>query len=259
MKRFFVLLFALCASSAMAQVPFGHFSYTFTNAPLWDATGTYATTNTADGFTDTASSDIIVAANGALSGVRTDKFDDGSITADVDGTLTGKVSGKGAAVTGKLKDNGPASGVYDGVSFTGNAKGSAAVTFDSDALTLITRGSWKISADHKSKSFQGTETNALPAGVNGDWTLETDITSTNADKLAGTGTVTLSNDRTFTYTLSGTYKATTETAKLKLIGATNEVGYAVGSSLSLTTTGTNMVLQTLKGKVLGQSPAFTAP
>ncbi|MGD1020185.1 MAG: hypothetical protein ABSA12_12810 [Verrucomicrobiia bacterium] len=253
MKRFFVLLFALSAGSAMAQVPIGTFTYVFTNATaaLWDPTGTYTTTNTADGFTDYASSDIIVAANGALSGERTDEFTNGSdTTVDIDGTLTGKVSGKGGAVTGKLTDNGPASGVYQGHSFTGGiAKGSATETLDLGALTLITAGSWKVSADHRSASFRGTETNALPAGISGDWTLETDITSTNADKLAGTGTVTLHSGRAFTYEITGTYKPTTGLAKLTLIGATN----AFGSGLSLTTTGTNMDWQSLKVKLLGQS------
>jgi hypothetical protein len=81
--------------------------------------------------------------------------------------------------------------------------------------------------------------------------LDTDITAT-ADKLSGTGTLTLFNSRDFTYQITGSYSTTTEDAKLKLVGETD----AVGTSISLTTHGTAMDLTALKGKVLGQKPTL---
>jgi len=87
--------------------------------------------------------------------------------------------------------------------------------------------------------------------MNGDWTLDTSIAA-GGDKLTGTGILTLSNGRMLSYQITGSYKTTSEIAKLKLVG----VGEAARTSFSLATQGTNMVLTALKGKVLGQKPAF---
>ena len=64
--------------------------------------------------------------------------------------------------------------------------------------------------------------------------------------------MTLDDDRTFTYQIIGTYTAKSGVSKLKLVGESD----AIGSSLSITTQGTNMDLTALKGKVLGQTPTI---
>ena len=125
------------------------------------------------------------------------------------------------------------------------------MTIDPDTLTVLVDGSIKECVFGKCETTPESFTYTLPEGMTGDWTLETDIAAT-ANKLAGTGTLTLSNDRAFTYTITGSYNTKSQAAKLKLVGQ----GDAVGTSVSLTTHGTNMVLTTLKGKLLGQKPTY---
>jgi hypothetical protein len=251
MKHLFVLLFAFCAVSATAQVvPSGHFSYSFTNPPLWDVTGTYSLNGTSNGVTDNATFVITNAASGQITGTQTETLSDGSITLNVSSAVSGKLSVKAGAVAASLKSTGTFSGT-----FSGTAKGKSTETIVSSNLTIAANVSEAlIIPGHGSRKFSATATASLPGGMDGDWSLDTDIT-TNGTKLAGTGTLTLSNDRTLTYLISGTYNTQTEVAKLKLTGQ----GAALKTSFSLSTQGTNMVLTAIKGKVLGQKPTLTVP
>ena len=122
-------------------------------------------------------------------------------------------------------------------------------SLDADALTVVSTGTINVCPEHsKCKSFSGTAIYALPAGMNGDWTLDTDIGSAGT-KLTGTGTITLSNGRELGYQITGSYNSKSQSSKLKLVGE----GDAVGTSLSLTTQGAGMDLTALKAKVLGQT------
>lgn len=189
-------------------------------------------------------------ANGSVTGERQDQFVEGPNTADVNGAITGKVSIKGRVPTGTLKETGTVTGVFQSQDYTGTAKGSSTVTLDVSSSNVVTTGEIKISPKGgQSVTFAGTETYPLSTGVNGDWNLDTDITAT-ADKLSGTGTLTLDTGRAFTYQVIGSYSTSSGVAKLKLVGESD----AIGSSLSLTTQGTEMSLTALKGKVLGQKP-----
>lgn len=257
MKQFrylFVLLFALSAASAMAQAPSGLFTYVFTNTPLYDASGIYTNTIDTNDFTDTVIADITVSANGSVTGTRQDQIVEGSNTADIHGTITGKTSDKSGVLSGKLKETGTVTGVYEGEDYTGAAKGSSTVTLEisSTSSNVVDAGSVTISVKGaKSVTFAGESTTPLPASATGHWTLDNDITAT-GDKLSGTGTLTLDNGRTLTYQIIGTYTAKSGVSKVKLVGESD----ATGSSLSLTTTGNGMALTGLKGKVLGQTPTI---
>ena len=247
MKRFLVLLFVFCAVPAIAQVPTGAFTYVFTNTPLWDVTGNYSLSGSSNGVTDNATFVITNAANGKITGTQTETLNDGSFTIHVASAVTGKISVKGGAAAARIKSTGTFSGT-----FSGTAKGKSTATVDPDALTVLVNFSEKLRpAGHSGVTFSASASTSLPAGMTGDWTLDTDIT-TNGTKLAGTGTLTLSNGRTLEYQISGSYNTQTEVAKLKLVGE----GDATKTSLSLTTQGANMDLTALKGKVLGQKPVF---
>ena len=251
MKHFFVLLFACCAVSASAQVPFGTFSYVFTNAPLWDASGSYSLTGTSNGITDHATFVISNAANGLVTGTTTETINDGSLTVHVASTVTGKISIKAGVAGASLKSSGTLT--VSGVD--GTAKGKSTVTIDPDALELVAHVTETLTIHGRgSDKFSASATAPLPAGMDGDWALDTDITSTNHNKLAGTGTLTLSNGRALVFALTGSYSPKNGVGKLKLAGAKGSD--AGGASLTLTTDGTNMVLTVLKGKVLGQKPAI---
>jgi hypothetical protein len=249
LKHVFVFLIVLWAVSATAQVvPSGPFSYSFTNTPLWDVSGNYTNHITANGHADTVIMHLTQSATGKITGTRTDSI---SGYADITTTITGKVTSKGGVAGGKVKMTGTVTA--DG--YTGPAKGKATATVDPSGLTVTMAGSEKLCVNtpigRRCETVSAVSTSALPAGVNGDWTLDTDITAT-ADALSGTGTLTLAGGRDFTYQITGSYNTTSELAKLKLVGETD----AVGTSLSLTTHGTGMDLTALKGKVLGQKPVF---
>ena len=250
MKCLSVLLSAFCAVSAMAQVPSGPFSYVFTNTPLWDVTGTYHLSGTSNGVTVTATFVMTNSAAGAITGTQTEVLNDGSITLTVDDTVTGKISVKAGEAVASLKSSGPVTGTLSG---TAKGKSTASVVESNLTVEVAFSEALKLQAGSvkASRKFAAVVSTALPAGMDGDWTLDTDIT-TNGTKLAGTGTLTLSNGRFFNYLITGSYNTGTEVAKLKLAGQ----GVAAKTSLSLTTEGTNMVLTTLKGKVLGQKPTL---
>jgi len=170
-------------------------------------------------------------AKGAVTGTRTDSVADGS---KVSAKITGNVTVKKGVVGASLKISGTASA--DG--YTGPATGTSTATLDLPDRSLDVAGKFKLCV----KTPRGTKCE----------TLETDITAV-ATKLSGTGTLTLSTGRVFTYKIvGGSYKTTTGVAKLNLIGQSA----ASGTSLSLTTHGVGMDLTALKGNLLGQKPVF---
>ena len=244
MKRLLVFLIALGAISAKAQVPSGTFTYVFTNEPLWDVTGTYALNGSSNGVTDNAIFVITNSAKGAITGTQTETLNDGSITVNVHSIVTGKISVKAGATVASLKSAGTFSG-----SLSGTARGKSTETIVESNLTIVANVSESLSARGHNKKFAATTSASLPAGMDGDWQLDTAITNA-VNKLSGTGTLTLSNGRDFTYQITGNFNTKTGVAKLKLKGQ----GDALGTSISMTTEGTNMDLTVLKGKVLGQKP-----
>jgi hypothetical protein len=249
MKRLLVFLLVVCAVPAIAQVPSGAFSYVFTNTPLWDTTGSYTDTNVANTVVTMAQQ---LSAKGVITGTLTETYYVSSANNfDAIGPIAGKASVKSGVAGGSWTESGTMTGVNGGVAYTGTYTGKGTATIDPTALTMLVTGPIKECINRRCETTAGSETYTLPAGMTGDWALDTDITAA-AKKLSGTGTLTLSNDRAFTYQITGSYNTRSGVAKLKLVGQ----GDAVGTSLSLTTHGTNMVLTTLKGKLLGQKPTY---
>lgn len=249
MKRLLVLLFVLGAVPAIAQVPSGLFSYVFTNTPLWDTTGSYTNDSVTNAIVIV---DLQESDGGVVTGTLWESYDaDSANNFIATGPITGKASGKSGVVGASWKESGAMTGVDDGEGYTGTYTAKGTVTIDPTTLTMLVAGPLKECVDGRCETTATSETYTLPAGMTGDWALETDITAA-ANKLTGTGTLTLSSERAFTYTITGSYNTKSEVAKLKLVGQ----GDAVGTSLSLTTHGTDMVLTALKGKVLGQKPTY---
>jgi hypothetical protein len=263
LKRFFVLLFVSGAVSATAAVPSGDFHYVFTNnAPLWDVTGTYHLSGTSNGATDHATFVISNAANGAITGTQTEVLNDGTITVDAYNKVTGKIGVKAGIPSAKLKSSGTITASDTDGSENGTAKGKSTASIVESNLTVEVAFTEAFKLKHfGSKKFSAVVSTALLGGMTGDWTLDTTITNNvdKVDKLGGTGTLTLSNGRTFTYQITGSYSEKSELAKLKLAGARGTA--AAGTSLSLITTNAGageaeMTLTTLKGKILGQKPTI---
>jgi len=247
LKYSLALLFAFCAVSATAQVPSGTFSYVFTNTPLWDTTGSFTNNSTAD---TVVILDQQQSAKGLITGTLTETYFLSSADNFISsGPITAKGTVKSGVVGASLKESGTMTGVRSGVAFTATYTGKGTATLDPTALTILVTGPIKECIGKQCQTTVVSVTYTLPADMTGNWTLDTDLTAT-GKKLSGTGTLTLSNDRSLTYLITGSYNTKSEVAKLKLVGQ----GDAVGTSFSLSTQGTNMVLTTLKGKVLGQTP-----
>ncbi len=245
MKCFLSLLIVLCAVPAIAQVPSGHFNYAFTNPALWDLSGIY--TN------NTVTNDVVIAtfeqeASGVLTGARTETYVSGADHAEGTGSLTGRVKTKSGVVGATISSKGEISGVSGGVSYIANFTTKGTATLAPSTLTIFTSGTIRVCVVG-GKCESDTQGYSLPLaeGMTGDWTLDLNVVPT-GNKLGGTGTLTLSNGRVFSYQIIGSYKTTSQVAKLKLVGE----GDATGTSLSLTTQGAAMDLTGLKSKSLGR-------
>ena len=99
---------------------------------------------------------------------------------------------------------------------------------------------------HVTVPFRTTVQTALPAGMNGTWTLAFDV-SPYGNRCTGTGSVTLSSGKTLPVAVTGSYAPKTGVSKLTLKGA--------GINLSLTGLLQNgqITMQKLTGKALGQT------
>lgn len=235
--------------NAFKVVPTGQFTYTFTNSPLWDVSGSY--TNNTD-TNDVVISTMDCQANGQITGLRSEAYVNGADHATGSGPITGKMFGRAGVVGASLKESEGLTGVSGGVAYTANVSGKAAMTVDPSSLTLLDSDSIRTCVvGGKCESLTETVSLPLPVGITGDWTLETDIAA-DGDNLTGTGTLTLSNGRVLSYQVVGSYNPASQLARLKLIGT----GDTAGSSLSLTTQGTVMDITAVKGKVLGQTLTY---
>jgi hypothetical protein len=124
---------------------------------------------------------------------------------------------------------------------------------------------YSLSADgHAEKGSRSTGTGAvsfpLPSDVTGDWQLTLDLTPTvvkKETKYTGTAEVVTSVQDDLSFTVTGTYSATKDVSDLTLKGT----GSAAGTSLTLviSTSGSTMNLESVKGKLYGQSLSYTAP
>ena len=90
-----------------------------------------------------------------------------------------------------------------------------------------------------------------PLATDGNWTLQVNIVPS-GDKLSGTASVVLSNGESIEFDLDGRYLARGQRAKLVLKGA----GDDTGAALALTLVGADMELESLRGRIGGQSVRF---
>jgi hypothetical protein len=213
--------------------------YAFANTPLWDVSGNY-TNATSEGTVTLYQLILQHYANGQVTGSRTEMYGSNSCFSEGGYSVTGRSFGKA-----------PTFGIRY-TFLTGNAKPRVTATVVPSSLMLSESYSERVCVKGgKYVSTAEADEMSLPDGMNGDWSLILDTTA-EGRKVTGTATITLSNGRTLSYQVSGSYNTTSQVAKLKLVGE----GDATGSSLSLATHGTGMDLTALKGKVLGQSLTF---
>ena len=186
----------------------------------------------------------------------------GDLTGNMTASGTVKSSGAVTRVTMKLLLSGSGNIEGNDVVFTASATYNSEI--DSADGELVGSGSGKITAKNLTTGKQKSESGSLgkdltmelPASATGDWNLTLNLT-TNKTKYTGAATVMTSTGVAANYTATGSYTAKKDTSKITLKGT----GLSKGSSLSLliSTVGANLTVDTLSGKVLGQSIKFKAP
>jgi len=251
----------LATTGSMAS---GDYTFDFNGAfPVWDVSGSYSGNIGSDFDVDYS---VTVESSGKFTGAGTVSRDDGSGnvltgSATVSGRLTNsgtltrvaltvQVSGAGTAKFGPIKR---------AVTFAGTVKLAAEIDAAGGEL-FLTGGSAGIRLTDKATGIKISQTFAFPAGasfslppdVTGDWNLAMNL-APEGNKYSGTATVRSSTGATLDLTAAGSYSPVTGSSKLKLNGG--------GCSLSLVvlTSGTDLNIQSMKGKLFGQHLNIPAP
>lgn len=111
----------------------------------------------------------------------------------------------------------------------GEGKGNA-------SIAKLGKSAMEISLDHP-----------MPAGMTGAWMLQCTVVPLN--KVSGGARITLANQRSLAYQLTGKYTLSTDQSQVKLKG----LGSASGTKLSLKLGGDSAQLLEMDGKVLSQT------
>ncbi len=218
------------------------------NTPLWDISGEYGDLGSL-GLGPELVFTISEDSSGNFTGSGNSLF--GGVT------VTGKVLGSSArtGVTMAVAASGNSAGIdfqakvkakfiVDGANHNLVVSGGSAAISETDVLT----GKKSI---HFMALTQG-DTLELPAHDSGDWSLTMKLTPSGA-KYTGTATIDTAAGTEVTLTVKGTYSARTDTSKLTL--------KADGSTLNLvvSTSGPNITVHSISGKVFGQSLKIVNP
>jgi hypothetical protein len=243
--------------------------------PLWDASGGY--TNVVDLFSFEYT--LNEATSGKLTGAG--KFTCVGTFDDVDFnvtngavTATGKVTGSSTApkVSLTLSGSGTGTAVYRGIplkvtkfketsTFNGELDGTNREVIGNISATVNV--TFLDTAVRRSESVSRTETYhdvvfSLPKDATGAWYLTLNLTPDGTKKYnKGSATILTSTGDTASFTATGTYSSKTDTSAIQV----NGTGLSNGSSLSLgiSTSGTNLTIETLSGNMFGQSIKYKAP
>lgn len=241
-KGLLATLFIFCAGGSLFASD-SHIYDLSGIAPIWDISGTYS--EDLDGL----SLDLVFVQDGKGKiggGGSVSSFEDGlNISADmvVKGSL--KQSKGVATVKMTVKYKGIVTDGTQSIKFSASQKINAEI--DSELLQMT--GTMSTSMSMAGYKFSETEywEEDLPAGMDGACTLELNPVTT-AKGISGEGTISLSNLETVNFDLKG--KEKNGIVKLKLKGS--KASGDSGASLSVEIEGYSGVLESIKGKVMGQ-------
>ena len=235
-----ILLTANCALSAPVL-----YSFSGAELPLIDISGTYSTNidYTQEEYT------IMHSPQGRLTVPFLGHYDDGSVLLDFDGTLHGRVAATESdfrmTINGRMHFAGVAMGrpvsgsARMRVSMHPDATGQQVVGQQSVTVCIPNRG---CRSERQTISFPITTSDP----TEGDWTLSLEVTNAN-HRVIGTAVATLSNHRTVSFTVQGSFSEKKGLHRLRLRGADEAKG--VGLTL---TANAEMELQSLNGRLFGQ-------
>ena len=251
-----IALIALLAPRSFATMADGQYKFEFNgNINIYDISGTYSE----DALGIDVEYTINVDPTGHIEGQGSAHYEDGFDYLDADFTLTGSIKTSGAVTRVKITIHMAGGGVVQGYDAFFKATVKEKLEVDRGSLELVGTESGSVSVSvpgvgHRSVRIPATDVALdLPDGVDGSWTLDVGVTP-EGTKFIGTGTVELSNGRTVEFTITGSYVASKDLSKLKLMATDANPGPKI--KLSVTTDGFDAVLNLIKGKVLGQKFSF---
>jgi hypothetical protein len=245
MKKLFLASLTLTALTAFSQAPTGQIPFIFTNAPLWDFSGLY-TNGVQD---DVVTVQFVHAANGAISGTRTEIATNATENLYGSAFVTGRVFSTPQAVGFIVRPyKETLSGTINGRPVLAQVSAHGRVVLIPALLSFQTESVGKVCViGGRCVTLNQSSQISLPAGMDGTWTLELGI-SDSGNKLIGSAAVVLSNHRVLNYTVSGSYGPNRQTSVMRLIGS----GDTQGSWMVITIQGPTGHLTSLSGNVLGQ-------
>lgn len=238
-------LLVLIPTLSYAEVPSGHYSNHLGQAgtDIWDLSGTYSLT---DGDWSLYYA-IIQDHKGKISGQGVESFtyygDDVEWYATVSGSI--KSIGDGTRVDLKGKLVGTVTDDYQAWNIKGKMKG----TYNIDKFNGLIIGNTKFNICTEGegcRSYNNALQLDIPGDADGSWDLTLEIQNVNGEKLIGTAEAILKNGRKVPFTLKGTYDANSDLMKLRLKGSGGEF------TIQAQALAGQLVLQTIKGKMLGQ-------
>jgi hypothetical protein len=248
---FVAIILVLGSGAAYADMGNGSYTFDFTNAvSLWDISGTYS------GGIGAFSLNLSIAENpsGKLSGNGT--FNVEGLQGNIK-SLSGKINGSSndphVALKMRMSGTGQIQGIHAKVSLVANMHYRLnSVDHQLDHPT----GSGTLSitdlktGQHASESgrFKRSELTSLglPIDSTGAWSLSLTLTP-NGNSYTGTASVELSTAATADFTVTGTYNSASDTSKIALVGDAGKL------NLVISTSGTTLNVQSVTGKIFGQS------
>lgn len=251
------LLSSICLCGAQAPSGLIGFSFDSPGSLVYDLTGSLSIEQSMIGAggqeTPIAFSvDVTDDARGRLSGAGTAILNVGNDFVAANYTVKGKTTGGGnsvnrASFTVKLTGQDTIAGVP-------NTRFSITIHYnlEADAEQLAFIGSARGGAHFSglsSGSIKSDVAVGLAPGMDGSWSVQMNIVA--LKRLAGSATITLSNQRALQTHLSGSYSSRSAVAKVKLTGFNESKGTSVDLNFISSEEGTE--IERLRGRILGQS------
>jgi len=259
-KNFFGFSFLLFLplQFCLAQAPSGIVSFSFDNetAPVWDLTGPL---NFEQALLGSGSQEIPLAFSldvtqdirGKLTGSGVALVTVGNDVIAGPYTLRGAVRGGGSApVRASITVTMAGEDVVAGINTRFNINIRYNLEASSEDLAFVgpASGSAKFKALSSAK-IKSDVSVPLAGGMDGSWTAQMNIIPLR--RLGGSASIILSNGRTLPTQLTGSYSSSSALASVKLTGVNEAKG--VSANLKFIRSAEGIELQSLKGKILGQT------
>ncbi|MFW5444054.1 MAG: hypothetical protein ACKE51_07095 [Methylococcaceae bacterium] len=231
-------------STFAAGTPTGQFDFTFDEPKIWDISGTY---EESFGGIDIEYT-LFVDESGKITGTGTAFTNQSGVTVNAILKFTGTIKGKKGVTRIKMKFTMDGTATSNGQPYKFSAKAKVKQEINKTIRRAIGQAKGKVCIkSQRCTKVSGSFDFDLKDDMDGSWKLTLDLLEAKKNKIAGIGTITLSNGRVFSTNIKGKYSRKKEKAKLKLKNAT-------GSKLSITSLveGLTLEITKLKGKVMRQ-------